>query len=58
MVKAGEILVRQRGSVFFPGSNVGMGKDYTLYSLIEGYIQVEKCRKTRKKFSVYTEKII
>ncbi len=53
-VKAGEILVRQRGSVFFPGNNVGMGKDFTLFSLIEGIIQIEKCRKKRKQFSVYT----
>lgn len=38
-VKAGSILVRQRGSMFKPGSNVGCGKDFTLFSLCEGYVK-------------------
>jgi len=41
LVKAGSILVRQRGSEFDPGKNVGMGRDYTLYAKIEGYVKVE-----------------
>jgi large subunit ribosomal protein L27 len=39
VVKAGEILVRQRGTQFHPGSHVGIGKDYTLYALVEGTVQ-------------------
>ena len=52
-VKAGNILIRQRGTQFDPGVNVGMGRDHTLYSLIEGYVKFEgKSRKTRR-ISVY-----
>ena len=42
VVKSGEILVRQRGTVFHPGRNVGIGKDFTLYSLIEGIVHFNK----------------
>ena len=52
-VKAGNILIRQRGTQFDPGVNVGMGRDHTLYSLIEGYVKFEgKSRETRR-ISVY-----
>jgi len=37
--KAGNILVRQRGTRFYPGENVGMGKDHTLFALCDGYVQ-------------------
>lgn len=52
-VKAGNILVRQRGTKFHPGNNVGIGKDDTLFALIEGIVTFERKGKTRKKVSVY-----
>ena len=50
-VRAGTIIVRQRGTRFHPGDNVGLGNDYTLYSLIEGKVKFE----SRKRVSVYAE---
>ncbi|MDQ3019931.1 MAG: 50S ribosomal protein L27 [Bacteroidota bacterium] len=38
LVKAGNILIRQRGTKFLPGNNVGLGRDYTIFSLIEGHV--------------------
>jgi len=52
-VTAGSILVRQRGTTFHPGTNVGCGKDYTLFSLVDGVVKFERKDKTRKKISVY-----
>lgn len=52
-VTAGSILVRQRGTTFHPGNNVGLGKDYTIYSLIDGEVSFEHGRNKRKKVSVY-----
>jgi large subunit ribosomal protein L27 len=52
-VTAGSILVRQRGTKFHPGNNVGIGKDDTLFSLIDGVVTFERKGKTRKKVSVY-----
>ncbi len=52
-VKAGSILVRQRGTKVFPGKNVGMGKDHTLFALIEGVVKFEDFGKDRKRVSVY-----
>ena len=52
-VYAGNILVRQRGSRFMPGANVGIGRDYTLFALIDGLVKFEACYKGRKKVSVY-----
>ena len=52
-VTAGSILVRQLGTVFHPGANVGLGRDYTLYSLIDGVVAFERLGKDRKKVSVY-----
>lgn len=54
-VRAGSILVRQRGTQFDPGKNVGMGRDYTLFSLIDGYVTFEGKTKATKKISVYAE---
>lgn len=51
--KAGSIIVRQRGTTFHPGNNVGLGRDYTLFSLIEGVVKFEKFGPDRKKVSVY-----
>jgi large subunit ribosomal protein L27 len=52
-VTAGSILVRQRGTTFHPGNNVGCGQDYTLFALIEGVVKFERKDKTRQKISVY-----
>jgi len=52
-VKSGEILVRQRGTTFHPGSNVGLGSDYTIFAKIEGVVKFERYNKTRQKISVY-----
>ncbi len=51
-VKAGNILVRQLGTKFHPGKNVGLGKDYTLFALADGIVKFEK-RNNRKLVSVY-----
>jgi len=52
-VRAGNILVRQRGTRIFPGDNVGMGKDYTLFALIDGHVKYEPATKYKKKVSIY-----
>lgn len=54
VVKPGSIILRQRGTRFHPGNNVGLGKDYTIYSLIDGAVKFEPYAKgRRKKISVY-----
>jgi large subunit ribosomal protein L27 len=53
MVHAGTILVRQRGTRIHPGNNVGVGKDYTLYALIDGVVRFEPASRNRRKVSVY-----
>lgn len=52
MVRAGSILIRQRGTKFFPGYNVGLGRDHTLYARITGVVKFEGGR-ARAKISVY-----
>jgi large subunit ribosomal protein L27 len=52
-VNAGTILVRQRGTRIHPGNNVGVGKDFTLFALINGIVKFEPTRKNRRKVSVY-----
>ncbi len=52
-VNAGTILVRQRGTRIHPGNNVGVGKDYTLFALIDGVVKFEPANKNRRKVSVY-----
>lgn len=52
-VTAGSILVRQRGTTIHPGNNVGCGKDYTLFALVEGKVKFERLGKDRKRVSVY-----
>ena len=52
-VSAGSILVRQRGTKFHPGNNVGIGGDDTLFAKIEGNVKFERKDKTRKQVSVY-----
>ena len=52
-VRAGNIIVRQRGSRIKPGTNVGMGKDYTLFATSDGFVRYEYIRGGRKQASVY-----
>ena len=52
-VNAGTILVRQRGTRIHPGNNVGVGRDYTLFALIDGVVKFEPASKSRRKVSVY-----
>ncbi|MEA3442026.1 MAG: 50S ribosomal protein L27 [Chloroflexota bacterium] len=54
-VRAGNILVRQRGTRIFPGINVGIGRDYTLFALTDGYVKYEAATKYKKKVSIYNE---
>jgi large subunit ribosomal protein L27 len=51
-VRAGTILVRQRGTRIFAGTNVGIGKDHTLYALIDGIVKFEPTTNNRRKVSV------
>lgn len=52
-VRAGTILVRQRGTHIRPGNNVGVGRDYTIFSLVDGIVKFEPASKNRRKVSVY-----
>ena len=56
-VTAGSILVRQRGTVFHPGRNVGKGRDDTLFAMIEGVVKFEKKGRDRKLISVYPAEV-
>lgn len=53
-VKAGNILVRQRGTKIHPGINVGIGTDHTLFAMIDGVVKFEPHRRDRKQVSVYS----
>jgi large subunit ribosomal protein L27 len=53
LVTAGSILLRQCGTRFHPGNNVGLGRDYTLFSLVDGVVKFERKDSTRLKVSVY-----
>ena len=58
VVKPGSIIMRQRGTRFHPGLNVGLGRDYTIYSLIDGKVKFEPFAKgRRKKISVYAASV-
>ena len=52
-VLAGSIIVRQRGTKIHPGNNVGVGRDHTLFALIDGQVKFESHRRNRKQVSVY-----
>lgn len=54
MVKPGQIIIRQRGRTFIPGKNVGMGKDYTLFSTISGIVEIVRSKRigNKKKINV------
>ncbi len=53
VVRAGNIIVRQCGTKWHPGRNVGLGSDYTIFALIDGVVKFEHKSKTRQKVSVY-----
>ena len=53
LVRAGTIIVRQRGTRIHPGNNVGLGRDHTLFALIDGSVKFESANKGRKQASVY-----
>ena len=55
-VLAGNIIVRQRGTKFHPGKNCGLGKDDTLFAVIDGYVKFERKDRNRKKVSIYNER--
>ena len=55
VVSAGSIIYRQRGTKIYPGTNVGMGKDHTLYALVDGVVKYERLGKDKKKVSVYSK---
>lgn len=52
-VSAGSIIYRQRGTKIYPGTNVGMGKDHTLFAKIDGIVKFERLGRDKKKASVY-----
>jgi large subunit ribosomal protein L27 len=54
-VRSGNIIVRQRGTKFHPGLNVGIGKDHTLFATIDGYVKFEHISREKKRISVYPE---
>lgn len=53
LVNAGMIIVRQRGTCFYPGQGVGMGRDFTIYSRLSGKVQFERLNRNKLKVSVY-----
>ncbi len=53
VVKAGNIIARQRGTKFHPGENVGMGKDFTLFALVDGRVEFEKFGGGKTRVKVY-----
>jgi len=57
-VIAGNIIIRQVGTKFHPGTNVGMGRDFTLFSLVEGVVKFENYGRLRQKVSVYPEAVV
>jgi len=52
-VRAGNILIRQRGTRILPGNNVGVGRDYTLFALIDGFVKYEPANRYKKRVSIY-----
>ncbi len=52
-INAGAIIYRQRGTKIYPGKNVGLGKDHTLFALTSGIVKFERCGRDKKKASVY-----
>mgnify|MGYP001176905217 CR=1 FL=1 len=57
LVSSGSIIVRQHGTRIYPGNNVGIGRDNTLFATTNGYVTFEWARRGRKQVSVYPEKV-
>jgi large subunit ribosomal protein L27 len=57
VVRSGNILVRQRGTKFHPGTNVGMGRDFTLFAVVDGYVKFEPMTRGKKRISVYPDAV-
>ena len=55
-ISAGSLIYRQRGTKIYPGKNVGMGVDHTLFAKIDGYVKFERKGRDKKQVSVYEEK--
>ena len=55
LVNAGEVLARQRGTRYYPGNNVGLGRDYTLFALVSGRVKWEHRRRNQRQVSVYAD---
>jgi large subunit ribosomal protein L27 len=53
VVRSGNIIVRQRGTQFYPGVNVGLGRDHTLFAIADGYVKFEHVTRDKKRVSVY-----
>jgi large subunit ribosomal protein L27 len=56
-VRAGNIIVRQHGTKFKPGHGVGLGRDYTIFAVVDGYVKFETIANGRKQISVYPERV-
>ena len=56
-VRAGNIIIRQRGTKFKPGNGVGVGRDYTIFALVDGFVRFETIKEGRKQVSVYPERV-
>jgi large subunit ribosomal protein L27 len=56
-VISGNILVRQKGTKFYPGENVGMGRDYTLFATADGFVKFEHITRDKKRVIVYPEAV-
>ena len=54
VVSAGSIIIRQRGTKIYPGQNVGMGKDHTLFATADGRVKFEPKGRSKKQVSIYT----
>lgn len=54
-VRSGNIIVRQRGTQFYPGVNVGLGRDFTLFATADGYVKFEHVTRDKKRVSVYPQ---
>jgi large subunit ribosomal protein L27 len=56
-VRAGNIIVRQRGTRIKPGNGVGVGRDFTLFALVDGYVKFDTIRDGRKRVNVFSERV-
>jgi large subunit ribosomal protein L27 len=57
-VLSGTIIVRQRGTHFDVGTNVGLGRDHTIFAIIDGFVKFEHVRRDKRRISVYPERVV